>query len=136
MSKRLLASGVATAAGVFLSAWFFGATARTQAPPPGAPHMTAAEYDAMFAANNNWGRWGKDDKLGVINLITEAKKKQAAGLVKSGLSVSAAHNLSTEEAPDNPNPLKLTMGANFRSDTLTFNYHGTFVTHIDSLCHF
>ena len=45
-------------------------------------HMTAAEFDALFKKNNNWGRWGKDDAMGTLNLITEAKRKQAASLVK------------------------------------------------------
>ena len=27
---------------------------------------------------SNWGRWGKQDQLGAINLITPAKRKQAA----------------------------------------------------------
>jgi kynurenine formamidase len=136
MKRSLVASSIVTAAAVAAGIYLSGTTTRTQAPPANAPRLTAAEYDAMFKTNNNWGRWGKDDKLGAINLITDAKRKQAAALVKSGTSVSIAHDLSTAEAPDNPNPLKMTMGANFRTDTLEFNYHGTFVTHIDSLCHY
>ena len=37
---------------------------------------------------SNWGRWGKDDEIGALNLITPAKRKQAAALVKDGVSVS------------------------------------------------
>ncbi len=37
---------------------------------------------------SNWGRWGKDDQAGTVNLITNAKRKQAAALVKEGISVS------------------------------------------------
>ncbi|OBK79701.1 cyclase family protein, partial [Mycobacterium sp. 1274761.0] len=32
----------------------------------------------------NWGRWGDDDELGTLNLITDDKVQQAAGLVKHG----------------------------------------------------
>ena len=30
---------------------------------------------------SNWGRWGKDDELGTINLITPEKRAAAARLV-------------------------------------------------------
>ena len=32
----------------------------------------------------NWGRWGDDDELGTLNLITAEKVAEAAGLVKHG----------------------------------------------------
>jgi kynurenine formamidase len=98
--------------------------------------MTAAEYDALFQANNNWGRWGKDDRLGTANLITAAKRKQAAALVKEGITVSIGHDLSTEAAVDNPSPLQRVMAASLRSDVQTYNYHGGYTTHIDALCHY
>jgi hypothetical protein len=50
------------------------------------------EFDRMFMELSNWGRWGKDDQLGTVNLVTPAKVRQAAGLVKEGVSVSLAHN--------------------------------------------
>ena len=37
---------------------------------------------------SNWGRWGKDDQMGTLNLITDAKRTPAAGLVKEDLSVT------------------------------------------------
>jgi kynurenine formamidase len=39
---------------------------------------------------SNWGRWGAADESGTMNLITPAKMKQAAALVKQGISVSLA----------------------------------------------
>lgn len=33
---------------------------------------------------SNWGRWGSDDELGTLNLITEDKVRHAASLVRSG----------------------------------------------------
>ena len=35
---------------------------------------------------SNWGRWGKDDQMGAANLITPAKRKQAAALVQGSKS--------------------------------------------------
>ena len=40
--------------------------------------------------NNNWGRWGKDDQLGAMNLVTEAKRQQAVALARTGTVVSLA----------------------------------------------
>lgn len=135
MRRRVLISGATLLAGVGLGLALSGISTHAQAPKPTRPPTTAAEFEALFKDNNNWGRWGRDDRLGTLHLVTDAKRKQAAALVKNGISVSLAHDLSTEEAPDNPNPVKLTMGPNFRTDTLTIAYHGTYVTHFDALCH-
>src|SRR5262249_25520549 len=70
---------------------------------------TTAEFDALFTQVSNWGRWGADDQLGSVNLVTAAKRKQAVALVKSGVSVSLAHNPLTERAEDNNNPFEHTM---------------------------
>ena len=40
--------------------------------------QTVAEYESLFKSISNWGRWGKDDQLGTVNLITDAKRKEAA----------------------------------------------------------
>src|SRR4249920_2317050 len=66
---------------------------------------TAAEFDEVFKQVSNWGRWGKDDQLGAANLVTAAKRKQAVALVKDGTTVSLAHNVLTEKAEDNSNPI-------------------------------
>ncbi len=110
---------------------------RAQEKPAAAkPEISAAEFARIFKENNNWGRWGKDDMLGTINLITDAKRKQAAALVKSGITVSVAHDLMTEGAADNPaGNFKRELAPNFQVDTYYFRYHGGFVTHQDALCH-
>ena len=33
---------------------------------------------------SNWGRWGKDDRLGTLNHITPERVAAAARLVKTG----------------------------------------------------
>ena len=100
------------------------------------PH-NQAEFDALFEEVKNWGRWGEDDELGTANLITEEKSREAAGLVRRGLTVSLSHNPMPDEAVDNPDSaFNHTMAEGLRSDTVEFTYHGYGVSHIDALCHF
>src|ERR1700757_2520985 len=66
--------------------------------------MTKADIDRLMTELSNWGRWGKDDQLGTLNLITPTKRKQAAALVKEGYSVSLSHDELTEKFADNPSP--------------------------------
>ena len=103
---------------------------------PRAPR-NVEEFNTMFQALNNWGRWGDDDELGTMNLVTAAKTREAVALVRRGVAVSLAHNPIPDEAPDNPDSaFNHTMGRTLRSDTYEFTYHGYGVSHIDSLCHF
>ena len=112
------------------------ATATVEAQEARAPR-NLEEYDAMFRELSNWGRWGADDERGTLNLITPAKTLQAAALVRSGITVSLAHNPMTEQAPDNPaTAFEHVVGQNLRTDTYRFTYHGYGVSHIDALCHF
>ena len=53
-------------------------------------NLTKDDIDRWMTELSNWGRWGKDDQAGTVNLITPAKRKQAAALVKEGISVSMA----------------------------------------------
>src|SRR6202049_356536 len=105
----------------------------SQAAAPG--HVvSSAEYERWKKDLSNWGRWGKDDQIGALNLITPAKRKQAAGLVKEGFSVSMAGDADTVKAVDNPNPYELKM-LTIGSDQIAVNYHGIAHTHLDSLAH-
>ena len=98
---------------------------------------TAAEFDAMFREINNWRRWGAGDELGTMNLVTAQKVREAAALVRRGITVSLSHNPMRDEAPDNPaGSFMHTMGPSRRTDTYEFTYHGYGVSHMDSLCHF
>src|SRR5437764_426182 len=66
--------------------------------------ITAAQVDRWMSELSNWGRWGKQDQVGAVNLITPAKRKQAASLVKDGIPVSLARNTETAKAEDNDSP--------------------------------
>jgi kynurenine formamidase len=100
-----------------------------------APHaVTAAQYETWKKALSNWGRWGKDDEIGALNLITPAKRREAAALVKEGFSVSLAGDADTVKAVDNPNPYEVEMLA-IGNDRIGVRYHGITHTHLDSLAH-
>ena len=91
----------------------FGGTAQESRAP-----RNAAEFDDLFKTVSNWGRWGKDDQLGSANLVTAQKRKHAVALVKTGTTVSLAHNPLTERAEDNSNPFDIgccvTVAAKYR----------------------
>jgi kynurenine formamidase len=110
----------------------------TNEPVVQAQHtLTKADIDRMMTELSNWGRWGKDDQLGTMNLITPAKRKQAAALVKEGVSVSLAHDVEKERAADTTSPFQhtMTLTPQFSLDTYSVNYHGYAHTHLDALCH-
>lgn len=53
------------------------------------------EIAARAEAFRNWRRWGQDDVLGTLNFIDEAKRTQAAALVRSGEAISLAQAFDT-----------------------------------------
>ena len=103
------------------------------------PFVTAAEYDGWLTELSNWGRWGPDDEMGALNLITPAKRMQAARLVRSGITVSLSTIADTEEAVDNPCPVLWEMVNATRggaSDRVAYPcIHGLGTTHIDGFAH-
>ena len=114
-------------------------------PVPAQSHTTITKeiFDQWMKELSNWDRWGKDDEMGAINLITAAKRKQAASLVKEGASFSLSRDAEKEKAVDNPVPFGHQMtrtGFNnpgsSSGDTFTISHHGYAHTHMDSLCHF
>jgi kynurenine formamidase len=113
--------------------FFVGVALRPQSSTP-SHNVTPEQYERWKKELSNWGRWGKDDEIGALNLITPAKRKQAAGLVKEGVSVSLSSDADTVKAVDNPNPFELKM-LGIGSDQISVNYHGIAHTHLDSLAH-
>lgn len=113
----------------------FRAAGQSPAPAGTRSPATAEEFDAMFQQIKNWNRWGANDQLGSVNLITEAKRKDALKLARSGLTVSLVHNPLTDKADDNASPFEHTMNAGFTTDTYRVSYHGYSHSHLDALCH-
>src|ERR1700722_12815755 len=64
--------------------------------------LTETEFDKLMTSISNWGRWGKNDQLGALNLITQEKRKAAAGLVHEGVSFSLAHNVIKQKPDGSP----------------------------------
>ena len=103
------------------------------------PFVGKAEYERWQAELSNWGRWGRDDQLGALNLITPAKRREAAALVKDGIAVSLAVDANeVRSAADNPNPYERVVtgtGPAYAFDRIGVSYHGGAHTHIDALSH-
>jgi len=106
---------------------------------------TKADFERFMKELSNWGRWGKEDQMGAVNLITPAKRKQAVATVKEGASFSLARNAETQGAVDNPQPIVRkgnpngpppTTDISSTGDSFFISYHGYVHTHMDSLCHF
>jgi kynurenine formamidase len=103
------------------------------------PVVTREDVNRWMTEISNWGRWGKEDQRGTLNLITAEKRRQALKLVREGLPVSLAHTLDKEKFPDNPIPIgqKMTLDAGGHAmDLYSIWYHGSTITHIDALCHY
>jgi kynurenine formamidase len=105
----------------------------------GHPLTTQAQYERWQKELSNWGRWGSDDELGTLNLITPAKRKQAAALVKEGFSVSLARDASAVKEIDNPCPIEWAMTMDTPGMVMDrVGYpciHGPGTTHLDSFAH-
>ena len=103
------------------------------------PLVTKAEYERWQTELSNWGRWGKDDELGTLNLVTPAKRVQAAALVKDGVAVSLASNAETEKGVDVPCPVEwamVTATSAAAMDRIGYPcIHGAGTTHLDSFAH-
>ena len=104
--------------------------------------VSRAEFDAWMQEISNWGRWGEEDELGTLNLVTPAKSKAAAALVREGVSVSMALDLNTVQDELNANPFRHTVstgqfsGHEVAGDEYAVLYHGFARSHIDGLPHF
>jgi kynurenine formamidase len=109
---------------------------------------TTGALDAMYESLKNWDRWGADDQRGALNHLTDRQRAAAAGLVRSGESISLAHDLGTEPSAENPHPAQHHMlasgdardtpgipGYEAARDHIALDIHGLFTTHVDALSH-
>lgn len=101
-----------------------------------------------FDTLSNWGRWGDDDLLGTLNLITPEKRREAAGLVREGITVSCGltvrfdeHNLDDRwPEPQRfmrvmPNFADDYVGRAGSADAVLINCHGLTMSHLDTPAH-
>ncbi|MDP9793388.1 kynurenine formamidase [Catenuloplanes nepalensis] len=98
---------------------------------------------------NNWGRWGEDDQLGAVNLITAEARARGAAEARTGRTVSLAR--VTPIAPLTGGPMLTSMGAAstgvqtimmFTGDApmamaevMIVTTHHPEITHLDGLSH-
>jgi kynurenine formamidase len=123
-----------------VAAWMASSlrSSASQGAQPNRPLLTKAEFERWKTQLSNWGRWGKDDELGTLNLVTPAKRRQAADLVKDGVTVSMASDVDTEKSVDNTSPYEHTMISLSEinaGERLSVAYHGYRHTHLDAFAH-
>jgi kynurenine formamidase len=118
---------------------------------------TEDEVLSWFDSLSNWGRWGDDDELGTLNLVTPSKRIAATQLVRVGRTVSCAWDIGGKPPADQPfgppqrlmvqtgqgladehrvtAPYRRGDRASGALEHLGLVYHGHTVTHVDSLAH-
>jgi kynurenine formamidase len=121
-------------------------------------NLTKTDIERWMTELSNWGRWGSEDQAGTINLITAAKRQQAAALVKDGVSISMsldadipaqgfAEHLAAPAPGGAPQRPRFTWEHIMRSngagrkegfviDSYSVSFHGSATTHLDALSHF
>jgi len=111
-----------------------------------APRLSAEEFAALFASVSTWGRWGEDDEHGALHHLGAEQVRQAAALVRDGVTVTLSLPMDTTAAIHNPAPAVHYMtpesGTDIGSGSLHFlkdfvgaDYHNDGHTHVDALCH-
>ncbi|MFR9805022.1 cyclase family protein [Pseudonocardia sp. RS010] len=99
--------------------------------------------------SDNWGRWGPQDQAGALNLVTPEVTRRAAGLVRSGRTLSLAQPLGpatpspghrpglqrfmNRDAGDYALGARTPGGFKFAEDTVMVPTHSG--THVDALSH-
>lgn len=64
--------------------------------------MGDAQLDELIRRVSNWGRWGAEDELGTVNLITDERRRHAASLVRRGTAFSLAIPFDLQGLPQLP----------------------------------
>jgi len=131
-NKRPLVSG-------FICIAFLAVGSQAQEPDLFGSLVSEAQYQRWQTELSNWGRWGSEDELGAANLITPAKRAEAAGLVTEGFTVSLSSNAQNHVSLDVPCPVEWSMVRATRSaasDQIAYPcIHGPGTTHLDAFAH-
>jgi len=95
---------------------------------------------------SNWGRWGKSDERGLLNLITPEKTKHALTLVTEGktvtLSINPIKKVGTDVGTFGENVHRMARidpatGAVLGAlDIIQLSIHDGLNSHLDALCHY
>ena len=107
-----------------------------------------SELFAWFEELSNWKRFGAGDERGTLNLIDDAKRAEAARLVREGVAVSCAWPIDPRPEADHVfgSPERTMRGTGEdlpaepryagASERIGFVFHGYAITHLDSLAHY
>ncbi|MCY4659256.1 MAG: cyclase family protein [Acidobacteria bacterium] len=143
-------AGIAPLVALVLLAGALHASAAAAAAGPAAeqeraePSVTPEQFDRWMSELSNWGRWGPDDELGTLNLITDAKRIEAAALVRTGRTVSLSRDPVVGQAATFQRGFEnvfayggpgLGERAAWIEEQHRIGYHGSPLTHLDALCH-
>jgi len=93
-----------------------------------------------MAEVSNTGRWGAEDRLGTLNLVTPEVRREAAREVRDGVSVSMSLDLMGETEPDaglrlERNVIATGSESGWTLESIAIDYHGTAYSHLDGLAH-
>jgi kynurenine formamidase len=149
---RTIALAMSLAVALAASVWTVSGQQTTRAASqegglPSGPQskVTKQQFDEWMTKLSNWGRWGKDDERGTLNLLTAEKTRQAAALAKTGTTVSLSRRIAREKAPNSSQPRPVNQGGALSSFFLIggdylferqeIEYHGGKLSHFDALCH-
>jgi kynurenine formamidase len=111
--------------------------------PASGPIPTEAEVLGYAASLSNWGRWGPDDQLGTLNLITPEVRLAAIRTVQFGITVGCARAIATEPPVADVRfpPLHLMAHSGdapaetSASEFIAMMPHGLTISHVDALSH-
>ena len=105
--------------------------------------MNLRELEELYVSISNWNRWGPDDELGTLNLITPEVRKRGFAAIRSGEVVSCSASIGrTGELKRNPvchiligGDVAPEDGCGQTTDYIGIATHGPTFTHLDALCH-
>jgi kynurenine formamidase len=129
----------------------------TQSSVTGQHALTESDVVRYLTDLSNWGRWGADDQIGTLNLITPQVSGDAAELVREGRAVSCSWSMggtgqhtpgtgpqrfmirSGEGLHDEnrvlPAQPELAGRATTAVEFIGLRFHGFEITHLDALSH-
>lgn len=104
--------------------------------------MSLEAFDRLMTEVSNAGRWGPDDELGTLNLVSEEVRRRALAEVRDGATVSMSRDVDTRETPSTRVPMEHDFtvapageGLTWALDAFTLDYHGWSFSHVDALSH-
>jgi kynurenine formamidase len=133
-----------TAGGISLALHLVAAVAEAQQTAP----LSRSAFDSLFARVDNAGRWGAQDQLGTLNLVTPAVRRAASKEVREGITVSLTREVQAGPVPGAFEPASVEVltvsdsvigpsdgSVRWSADRVSLVSHGWAFTHIDALNH-